>query len=775
MASPIVAESVVSDKAYESFLATKLVIPPPAGQPCRPQDVNPLLYPFQQDIVTWAVQRGRVAIWANTGLGKTWMLLEWSRLLGERTLILAPLAVAPQTIAEARRLGMDVTYVRSMADVERAAAQVVISNYDMFHALDMAAFGAVVLDEASVLKSFAGIIKQELIEQCATVRYRLACTATPAPNDHMELGNHSAFLGIMPSNEMLSRWFLNDTMHAGAYRLKAHAAADFWRWITSWAVCCTVPSDIHPSHDDALYPLPPLTIVPHPVALEENRAFAAGKLFYDEAASATALWADKRATVQARCEAAAAIVNAAPDRPWLIWCHTDDESTRLTQLIADATEVKGSHPRILKETRLTDFREGRSRILVTKPDIAGYGLNLQCCADVVFVGLTYSYELMHQALRRTWRFGQTRPVTAHILHVESETHVKETLERKQRDHERMQAAMIAATRQHGIRLDTALTLTLPTPLVHTGPDWTLYEGDCVQSLQHIADDSVGVTITSVPFSHLYIYSDSLADMGNSKDHAEFFTHMDFLLPELYRVTIPGRLCAVHCKDLPLYMNRDGAAGLYDFPGDLVRHFEAGGWTFHSRVTIWKDPVTEMQRTKNHGLLHKNFAVRGEVCRQGMADYVLVFRAWKAGMPDKQIAHTPEPGTFIGDNPPHAFKSPLDYSIQVWQRYASPVWFDIRQQRVLNYREARTEDDEKHICPLQIDVIERCLWLWSNPGDTVLDPFAGIASTGFVALQNNRRFIGCELKPEYCDVGKKNLALALSGRQQLSLLREEISS
>jgi len=755
--------------AYQAFLRAKMITAPSQGIPCDPTALSDALFPFQQAIVAWAVQRGKAAIWASTGLGKTRMSLAWAQQLQVPTLMLAPLAVAPQTIDEARVLGVDVAYVRSMDDVRQAGTPYVITNYDMLAHMNATAFHAVILDESSILKSFSGATKKQLLTLFADTPYRLACTATPAPNDHMELGNHAEFLGIMPSNEMLSRWFINDTMHAGAYRLKAHAAADFWRWITSWAVCCTLPSDIDPRYDDTLYHLPPLEIRTHHVALDPSKAFARGQLFYDETLSATTLWGDKRATLVERCQKAAAIVNAAPEHSWLVWCHTDAESSLLTSLIPDASEVRGSHPRQIKEHRLAAFREGQSRILVTKPDLAGWGLNLQRCADVVFVGLTYSYEQLYQALRRTWRFGQTQPVTAHIIAAESEHHIQKTLERKYQEHAQMQEAMIAATRQYGIRHSESLTRTLPVPQRHEGPSYTLYEGDCVQSMAALQDDSVHLTITSVPFSNLYIYSDSLADMGNSKDHHEFFAHMDFLISELLRVTKPGRLCCVHCKDLPLYMNRDNAAGLYDFPGNLVRHFVEGGWTFHSRVTIWKDPVTEMQRTKNHGLLHKNFASRREVCRQGMADYVLVFRAWKGDISDKQISHAPEPGSFIGEEPPTSYRDSRDYSIQVWQRYASPVWFDIRQQRVIDYREARSEDDAKHICPLQLDVIERCLWLWSNPREMILDPFAGICSTGYVALQEDRQFIGCELKPEYCQTGLKNLEAALASKKQLALL------
>lgn len=340
-----------------------------------------------------------------------------------------------------------------------------------------------------------------------------------------------------------------------------------------------------------------------------------------------------------------------------------------------------------------------------------------------------------------------------------------------------------------------------------GDTFALYHGDCVNVIQGIPDSSIHFSIYSPPFSNLYIYSDDLADMGNSASDAEFFEHYKFLIREMHRVTIPGRLSAVHCKDLPLYHNRDGAAGLKDFPGDIIRahcedekltglnvaklymldwgydtseidkaitrRMEETGphWVLHSRVTIWKNPVTEMQRTKNHGLLHKNFQARGEVCRQGMADYLLVFRKWEgvegteSTEPVKHNLKAPTAKNngsahkYIGTEPPTIFENDRDYSIQVWQRYASPVWFDIDQQRVLNYQVAKEDMDEKHICPLQLDVIERAIDLWTNLGDTVLSPFAGIGSEGYCAIKQGRRFVGAELKESYFNWAARNLKLA----------------
>jgi DNA modification methylase len=265
-----------------------------------------------------------------------------------------------------------------------------------------------------------------------------------------------------------------------------------------------------------------------------------------------------------------------------------------------------------------------------------------------------------------------------------------------------------------------------------GKQFSLYHGDCVKLSQQIPNDTIHLSVFSPPFANLYIYSDDLADMGNCKDQNEFFMQFDFLISQIYRITKPGRLCVVHCKQLPRYKGRDGAAGLYDFRGDVIRHFEACGWVYHSEVCIWKDPVIEMQRTKSHGLLYKQLRKDSSYSRQGLADYIVVFRKWAADYID------PEPVTHTKEN----------FPLEIWQRYASPVWFDIRQTNVLNVQIAKDEKDEKHICPLQLDVIERSLELWSNEEDIVFDPFNGIGSTGYVALKMKRRYIGMELKEKY---------------------------
>lgn len=298
-----------------------------------------------------------------------------------------------------------------------------------------------------------------------------------------------------------------------------------------------------------------------------------------------------------------------------------------------------------------------------------------------------------------------------------------------------------------------------------GKDWALYQGDCVEVTKGIPNGSVDLTIFSPPFANLYCYSDSERDAGNCAGDQEFFAHFDFLIPELLRITRPGRLCAVHCKQLVSYKGRDGAAGLRDFRGEIIRHFSAFGWQYHSEVCIWKDPVIEMQRTKAHGLLYKQLRADSSFSRQGLPEYLLLFRKWaQSESEEEQIV----PVTHTKD----------DFPLEMWQHYASPVWFDIRQTDVLNVERAREDKDTKHICPLQLGVIERSVQLWSNPSEVIFDPFSGIGSTGYVALDLGRKAVGIELKEAYWRVACKNLRDMERSKSQATLfdmIESEVSA
>jgi DNA modification methylase len=517
------------------------------------------------------------------------------------------------------------------------------------------------------------------------------------------------------------------------------------------------PSDI--GFEDGAFLLPQLTITEVSVGhLDEPPAD--GRLFAEPAVSATAMHRTLRLSAEKRAQAAVAAVQRESDQPWLIWVNTDYDADAVSALLPDVVEIRGSDSQDVKAGGLLGFADGAFRVLMTKPSVAGYGMNFQRCARVVFVGLSFSFEQWYQAIRRTWRFGQVQPVDVVVCLSENERTILQTVKDKERAHVQLMADMITASREavmDELRPPMAIVRTDDMPKA-CGDGWELVTGDCVEALAAVADASVDYAIFSPPFSNLYIYSDAQQDMGNSASDAEFFEHFRFLIEQLYRVTVPGRLCSVHCKDLPRFQNHHGAAGLYDFAGRTISVFEGAGWQFHSRVTIWKDPVIEMQRTNNHGLLYKQLRKDSCASRQGMADYLITFRKWD-GL--TKLADFPKPVTHTRE----------DFPLAQWQKWASPVWDDIQQTRVLQYQQARDDEDQRHICPLQLDVIERSIQLWSNPGDLVLSPFAGIGSEGFEAVRLGRRFLGIELKESYATVAARNLRTAASMKAQGGLFSD----
>jgi DNA modification methylase len=746
---------------YQAFLATKAVAASPAGFRVELDTINPKLFAHQRAVVAWALGMGRAAVFADCGLGKSGISLEWARHVAARTgkpvLILAPLTVAAQFVEEGEKFGVPCRYVREQSEVTEPG--VYTTNYDRLDKIDAAAFGGVVLDESSVLKNFSGTTKRKLVAMWAGTPYRLCGTATPAPNDHQELGNHSEFLGVMQSHSMLARWFVNDTMQAGIWRLKGHAGPDFWRWVTTWAVCLGKPSDLGPEYSDEGYVLPPLRMQQHRVEVDITEG-ADGALFRNPSLSATSMHAEMRRTCDARAARVAELVATTPG-PWLVWCHTNYEADALRACLPEAVEVRGDQSLEEKERHVADFVHGRTRVLLSKPAILGFGLNFQHCHQMAFVGLSYSYEALYQAIRRSWRFGQTSEVLCHLIAAETEGDVAAAVLAKARDHEAMKIEMVKAMRSHGLGHGLTERTALSFDRAEaTGKVWTLRLGDCVELVRELASDSVDFCIHSPPFSSLYTYSDSYRDMGNSTDDAQFFAHYEFLLDELLRVTRPGRLMAIHCKQLVDYKGSAGRAGLRDFRGKVIQAAESVGWKYHSEVCIWTDPVLEMQRTKAHGLLYKQLRADSTFSRQGMAEYVCVFRKWSEteGETIAPVTHTAE-----------------SFPLEMWQRYASPVWMDISRTDVLNVQMARDDKDEKHIAPLQLEVIRRAVTLWSNPGDLVLSPFAGIGSEGYVSLKLGRRFLGFELKPSYYADAQRHLRMAETEGEQQHLFGEEVVS
>jgi hypothetical protein len=503
------------------------------------------------------------------------------------------------------------------------------------------------------------------------------------------------------------------------------------------------PSDL--GYPDDGFTLPPLTYHDHVIRTETPPE---GFLFPVEAQTLQERLGARRSTIGERVARCAADVNASSE-PWVVWCNLNDESSALAKAIPGAVEVRGTDAPDDKEAALLGFADGAYRVLVTKPSIAGHGMNWQHCPNVAFVGLSDSWEQYYQAVRRCWRFGQEREVHVHVYTAETEGAVVANIRRKEADAGRMADEMTSHMRDLNRENVRGMTReqTDYSEDVTEGRDWTMHFGDSCEVVARMPEDSIDYTIFSPPFESLYTYTATDRDLGNCRTSDEFREHFGFIVRDLFRVTKPGRLLSFHCMNLPTSKVRDGVIGIRDFRGDLIRLFQAHGFIYHSEVCIWKDPVTAMQRTKALGLLHKQLKKDACMSRQGIADYLVTMRK-------------------PGENPNPVTNTNETFPVRLWQNYASPVWMDINPSDTLQYRSAREHEDERHICPLQLEVIRRAVRLWTNDHDLVLSPFAGIGSEGYVAIEEGRRFVGVELKGSYYQQACRNLTVAAESRIDL---------
>lgn len=420
---------------YNDLIARKSAATPSSGFDVA--ELAPHLFPHQQDLVRWALRRGRAAIFADTGLGKGLMLLEWARHVSNRgrVLILAPLAVGPQLAAEGKRFGVDARYCR-----QDDGAQIAITNYEMLHAFDASQFVGVVLDESSILKSYDGKTKQRLLDAFKNTPYRLACTATPAPNDFTELGNHSEFLGLKTRVEMLAEYFVHDGGSTQDWRVKGHAVTPFWRWVATWGAVVKLPSDL--GYDDGAFKLPPLDMIEHVVPSTDHDIKASGQLFAMEAKTLQEQRAVRRGTIASRVARAAEIIRDSKRDQFVVWCELNDEQDALADELGDlCVSIDGSTDDDKKIAMHNEWLTGEARVLISKPAIFGYGLNWQHCHRVIFIGASHSYERTYQSIRRCWRFGQTKPVVVDLVRSELEAAIVENYRRKESDAAKMAAEM----------------------------------------------------------------------------------------------------------------------------------------------------------------------------------------------------------------------------------------------------------------------------------------------------------------------------------------------
>lgn len=819
-----------------------------------PAALHPSLFPHQRDAVEWMCAGGRRALFFQFGMGKTRIQIEALRQAlaaypagvdGQPStasasagpaLVVLPLGVRAEFEAEAERMDVPIRYVRTDAEAAQAVADGVrlhTTNYErvrdgQLSAEYCAGLSAVSLDEASVLRSFGSKTYHTFNDLFGGVPLRYVATATPAPNRLKELIHYAGFLGVMDTGQALTRFFQRNSERAGDLTLMPHMEDEFWKWVGSWALYATRPSDLDAQYSDAGYDLPEIDVQWHTVAVDHTEGAGEerdgqARLFRSSALGVRDAAREKRDTLTDRLDRAIEIVASGPaDRHWVIWHHLEDErraieaaakAGRLPEMAEGGTVTAyGSQDLEARESAVVGFAKGAYRVLATKPSIAGSGCNLQAhCADVVFLGLDYSFNDFIQAVHRVHRFGQTRPVTVHVVTAESESAVVASLRRKWALHEDQGERMRETIRRYGLSgqahgIDRASTVDRREA---SGPTWHAVLNDCVTETATMPDESVGMILTSVPFSDQYEYTPSLYDFGYNAGDGPFFDQMAHLVPELHRVLRPGRVCAVHVKDRVRFarVTGKGAPTVSRFSDATADAFEAGGFAFFGRITIATDVVRENNQTYRLGWT--------EMCKDGtkmgcgMSEYVLLFRRlptdtsdgyadvpvsrskqdytrarwqtdaagfWRSSgdrllTPDEIAALTPSSAgawwreyhrTHVYDHEAHVgLAEGVDANGALPSTFAllSPqapegvaesdngVWTDVVRMRTLNTEQAQRRE-EQHVCPLQLDVVDRLIRRFSAEGDVVFDPFGGLGTVPYQAIKSGRRGLMTELNPEY---------------------------
>jgi superfamily II DNA or RNA helicase len=750
------------DDAYTSFLDAKASTPVCAGatgaqdsdSDCEDLDVRGPLYGFQAAIVRWALRRRRAAVFAATGLGKSFSLLAYSdavlcKSASSSVLVITPLCTAHQLIEEARLHfpGLDIVYAkRPPASV---AGKVIVTNYENATSFpDMGkTFRAIVLDESSMLKHSECKTGAFIIEHARAAPYRLALSATPCPNDACEILNQADFLGVGTHDFLMANFFEKNSASNNKPVLRAASQRPFVEWLGTWSVWLDSPSDIGFDEDAAAFELPPMDTRFVDVKTDALKD-ADGKALTHRIKA-------RKATLEDRVAHAARLIREDPDQtsPWVVWANLNDEARQLVKAIGGSVqEISGTDSASAKEAKLRDFAAGNTRVLVTKSRITGFGLNWQHCHRQIFVGLTDSYESLHQAIRRLWRFGQTRPVTTYLLTTEAEAAVRDNIQCKGREHDGMRDMMRARMRrvwggdQGLVDSEAASPPSSSTPLLRLDTDSSrLIQGDCVMAMDAMmAPSSVDLAVFSPPFGSLYRYSDDPRDLSNCRTAEEFSRHVRFFARALFRVLKPGRLAVFHVMNAVNTRAMCGVASLQDTRGTITAAMLAEGFALHSEVCVYRCPVQAMIQTKAGALFYRQFLADAASCRQSLPDYLVVMA--KPGTNAVPIRHHTE-----------------KHTLEDWKRMASCVWH-VKHTDVINHKRAMaaaaamaspSTDEEvevvvRHPTPLALPIIRELVDLWSNPEEVVLDPFSGWGSTGLVCKEKGRRYVGIELNPAYVE-------------------------
>lgn len=818
--------------AYLAYLESKIQVAEDAGFRVDPEFLHPSLRPHQRDAIVWALRLGRALLAESFGMGKTRQqiliaeqIVQWT---GGRFLIVAPLNARHVFRKEAQqklKLDFAIDYIRNDAEALAAASPIVITNYERVQSGEVTAapFVGVTLDEGNYLRNLGSETTRHIFAEFMSLQYRFVATATPSPNRLKELTHYAEFLGVMDSSQAVTRWFKRNPKKAHDVRLHKHHEEEFWKWVATWALFITKPSDL--GYSDEGYDLPPITVHWHRVPVDHARAWdqmdrdGQRRLILDGSVGVREAATEKRATLEARLAKMHEIMTNHPGRHWLLWHHLEDERERIEQTVPGVVTVYGSQTPEEKEERILGFEQGDFPVLATKPEIAGSGCNFQeHCADAIFLGVNYSFDDFIQAIHRLQRFGQEREVTIHIIFAESEESIVTSLKQKWREHDRLVAEMRRIMREYGLSREAikgSLRRAIGvTRQVEQGRHYTAINNDCVLETLYMADDSVDFIITSEPFGDQYEYVASYNDFGHNEGNDGFFRQMDFLIPELLRVLKPGRVAAIHCKDRARVgkYSEFGIFNVEPFSDDTTRAFCRHGFVFAGRITIATDVVKENNQTYRLGWTE--MCKDGSKMSVGMAEYILLFRklptdtanayADEPVVKDKAVytrgrwqidAHdfwrssgnrllTPE--EYAALEPAAAARLfaleqralPYDYERHVAicealdarghlpssfmllppQSPGPDVWTDVVYVRTLNTTQAQ-KGREAHVCPLPLDIVERCIERWSMPGEVVYDPFAGLFTVPYLAVKMGRQGLGVELNSEYWRAGLRYCEIA----------------
>lgn len=809
---------------YKEFLESKIELATESGFVVDPEKVNKVLKPHQRDAVVWALKGGRRALFESFGLGKTVQEIEFCHLASEhsggRALIVLPLGVKQEFTHDAVEvLGYEKPeYCRTMEEVEQSTSQIVLTNYERVRDGDIRPdyFAATSLDEASVLRSFGSKTYQTFLDKFKNVPYKLVATATPSPNKYKELIHYAGYLEVMDTGQALTRFFQRDSAKANNLTLYPNMEDEFWMWVSSWALFITKPSDLNPVYSDEGYDLPPLDVRWHELPVHYgDTADKDGQiqLFQEAAEGLKEAATVKRDSIDRRVEEMKRIVEESPEDHFLLWHDLENERHAIKKALPDVVDIYGSMDYDLREQRVIDFSNGRTKLFATKKSLSGSGCNFQRhCHREIFLGIDYEFNDFIQAVHRCYRFLQKEPVVIDIIYMENERQIKEALLEKWKNHNHMVAKMIEIVKKYGLNSENkAQRLERKMGVEGSREERTVrgnhYEavyGDCVEETRAMETNSIDLIHTSIPFGNHYEYSANYNDFGHNQNTDRFFEQMDFLTPELLRVLKPGRVAAIHVKDRVLFGNVTGTGfpTMEPFHAECIRHYTKHGFLYFGMITVVTDVVRENNQTYRLGW--SDCCKDGTKMGVGCPEYILLFRKQQTdhskGFADERVSKSKEEYTRAqwqidahgywrssGDrlvSKEELKEFPVDSLQQVYREYSRgsvynygdhvklaedldkdgklpatfmvvapgswnqlEVWDDINRMRTLNTTQSRKRA-QMHVCPLQLDIVERIINRYSNEGDTVYDPFGGLMTVPMTAVKMHRNGKGCELNPDY---------------------------